>query len=152
MTWCQYNQVANQLYWCAHRQTSCYPWFLFVRPCRCVPLLPLWLLAQPIIGIHFPLLIPPPYISPRSFDRGLWVKRWGERSITTRFDPIKYRFNQPHARPVNRKYNHAAGNRWSPARTPVPRLGRTIGLGSEQFPGPCLSCESASAPVSTDRV
>lgn len=40
---------------------------------------------------------PPPLIEcppPTPLDRGLQVKHCGDRSITTRLDPIKYRFNQ----------------------------------------------------------
>lgn len=51
----------------------------------------------------FPLLAPL-----LSLDRGLWVKRRGECSITTRSDPIKYRFNQSGGRPVNTQSDQAA--------------------------------------------
>lgn len=51
----------------------------------------------------------PPLLAPLlSLDRGLWVKRRGECSITTRSDPIKYRFNQPGGRPVNTQSDQAA--------------------------------------------
>lgn len=41
----------------------------------------------------FPAPNSPTVFFPLSLDRGPWVKRRGERSITTRSDPIKYRFN-----------------------------------------------------------
>lgn len=55
------------------------------------------------VFLFFPLLAPL-----LSLDRGLWVKRRGECSITTRSDPIKYRFNQPSGRPVNTQSDQAA--------------------------------------------
>ena len=116
---------------CAHmqRQKSRWLWFLSVKPCRCGPLLLRWLLAQPIIGIHFPLLIPPQYFFfPFSLDRGPWVKRRGECSITTRSDPIKYRFNQPRSRRVNTQSDQARGN-WRPSSVGAGFYPRAEGLG-----------------------
>lgn len=94
-----------------------------VRPCRCGPSLLCLLLAQPIIGIHLQRLIPQQYFfPPLSLDRGPWVKHRGECSITTRSDPIKYRFNQPRSRRVNTKCYGARG-----AQRPVGRWANLIG-------------------------
>lgn len=62
----------------------------------------------------FPAPNSPTVFSPLSLDRGPWVKRRGECSITTRSDPIKYRFNQPLSRRVNTQSDQAGGN-WRPS-------------------------------------
>lgn len=62
----------------------------------------------------FPAPNSPTVFLPLSLDRGPWVKRRGECSITTRSDPIKYRFNQPRGRRVNTQSDQAGGN-WRPS-------------------------------------
>lgn len=64
--------------------------------------------AAPNSPLYVFLFFPPLLAPLLSLDRGLWVKRRGECSITTRSDPIKYRFNQPAGQPVNTQSDQAA--------------------------------------------
>lgn len=79
----------------------------------------------------FPAPNSPTVFFPLSLDRGLWVKHRGECSITTRSDPIKYRFNQPCSQRVNTKSHQSRGNQrpdgvGSALRLPVGRLAKRL--------------------------